>query len=90
MNAGKPPSVMNVEKERNSRYTEMRGMKMTTREIPLARAATMLGCRYNQTWNMALAGVLTARQTETGRWLVSLESVEKERERRTTETPSAA
>lgn len=59
-------------------------------EITLTRTARILGLRYNQTWNLALTGVLNARQTETGRWLVSAESVERERARRESETRAAA
>jgi hypothetical protein len=50
---------------------------MSGPEITLARAAGLLGYRYNRVWNLALSGVLDARQTENGRWMVSTASVER-------------
>jgi hypothetical protein len=49
----------------------------TTGWIPLPQAAHALGWTWPRTWNAMLAGRLEHRRKENGRWLVSVDCVQR-------------
>jgi hypothetical protein len=57
---------------------------MTEPQVPLALAAQMLRATYRTTLDWALCGKLVATRGPTGRWTVTLASIERlKQERRT-------
>ena len=69
----------------------MQKMQKQNSEIPLVQAARVMKTSYARAWDFVLRGQLEARQTPTGRWLVTRESLERLlREQSPQQTPAAA
>lgn len=60
------------------------------KEVSLPVAAFLMGVSYEVARRHLFRGELTGRQDDTGRWRVSVDSVERAREERNHPAPTAA